>query len=306
MKIEEFCQKVKRHLEEKLGEEALISIRSITKNNGIELHSVIVARQGRNLSPNIYLDDLYLAYEEGETFRWVMDKILQVYEESKNQNSIDMSFFLDYEKMKEQVVYKVISYDKNRELLKKVPHVCFLDMAIVFYCHVPQEKLGNATILIYSNHLEMWGVTEEQLYEDAKRNTERLMPPKLLSIEDMMREIVTDGIEEVEEKKQDFMEAWGESGRMFVLGNEMKLFGAAVMLYGGVLERIREKLGKNLFILPSSIHEVILVPDDKRQEAGELWKMVCDINATQVEPEEVLTDSVYYFSHKDGRIEQLF
>ena len=303
MEITAFSQKVKRHLEEQLGSEALVSIKNITKNNGIELHSVIIARKGLNLSPNIYLDDLHAAYEEGETFRWVMDRVLQIYEESSTRDNIDMSFFLDYEKMKEQVVYKVISHEKNKELLKRVPSVPFLDLAIVFYCHVPEKELGNATIQIYNNHLMMWGITKEQLYEDAKRNTERIMPPRLLSIEEMMKEIVSEG----QETEQDlFAEEGEENGRMYVLGNERKLFGAAVMLYRGVLEKIMEKTGKNLFILPSSVHEVILVPDDERQEAEELWKMVCDINATQVEPEEVLTDSVYYFSRKCGRIEQLF
>ena len=95
-------------------------------------------------------------------------------------------------------------------------------------------------------------------------------------------------------------------GKMYVLGNRMKLFGAAVLLYDGLLEKIADQIKKNFFILPSSIHEVILIPDDEDQEAEELWKMVCEINATQVEPEEVLTDSVYYFSRKNKKIEKLF
>ena len=314
MEIMEFCNKVKRNMMAYVGEETEIDVKRITKNNGIVLHSIIITEKEKNISPNIYLDDLYEAYEKGETFRTVMEEILQIYKDSKMKKNIDMSFFLDYDCMKDQVVFKVISYEKNKELLLHVPYIPFLDLAIVFYCHVPRKEFGCATILIYNNHLKMWKITKERLFQDAERNTERIMPARILSIEDMMREIFVqdlgggsseeqikeDGLFSVEEKKL------REDGRMYVLGNDQKLFGAASMLYKGLLERIAEKIGKNLFILPSSIHEVILVPDNEEMEAHELWEMVCEINATQVAPEEVLTDSVYYFSRKCRKIEKLF
>ena len=97
-----------------------------------------------------------------------------------------------------------------------------------------------------------------------------------------------------------------ESGKMYVLGNDKKLFGAAAMFYQGVLEEFSEKQQKSFYVLPSSVHEVILIPDDGMVNGEELWKMVCEINATQVDPEEVLTDSVYYFSIKCKKIKKLF
>ena len=97
-----------------------------------------------------------------------------------------------------------------------------------------------------------------------------------------------------------------ESSRMYVLGNERKLFGAAAMFYDGVLEEFSDKIKKSFFILPSSVHEVILLPDDGIRKAEDLWEMVCEINATQVEPEEVLTNAVYYFSIKCKKIKKLF
>lgn len=322
MNLLDFCEKVRKNLAEYIGEEAEVSIKKVMKNNGILLHSVIVSHKGQNLSPNIYLDDLYRDYEAGETFACIMNRVYKVYEENGHRENLDISFFLQYEQLRDQVVYKVINREKNEELLEAVPWEPFLDMAIVFYCHVPGNSLGNATIMIYNNHLDMWGITKEQLHEDASRNTSRIMPARILSIEKMMASLVSEESlrsEErlaakeggtakegmVEENGQDILEELEESGRMFVLGNTMKLFGAAAVLYEGLLEQIRERLGRNLFILPSSIHEVILIPDDEQQEAEELLQMVCDINATQVEPEEVLTDSVYYFSRKCGKLEKI-
>lgn len=314
MEIMEFCNKVKKNMMAYVGEETRVDVKRITKNNGIILHSIIVTEKEKNISPNIYLDDLYEAYEKGETFRSVMEEIVQIYRDSKRKKNMDMSFFLDYDSMKERVVYKIISYEKNKELLLQVPYIPFLDLAIVFYCYVPQKEFGSATILIYNNHLKMWKITKERLLQDAERNTERIMPARILSIEEMMKEVFAQELSAESPEKQ-VEEDWllsadkngsGEDGRMYVLGNNMKLFGAASMLYKGLVENFADKIGKNLFILPSSIHEVILVPDNGDMEARELWEMVCEINATQVEPEEVLTDSVYYFSRKFKKIERLF
>ncbi len=323
MEIMDFCQKVRKSLSTCIGEKVTVNVKRIVKNNGIVLHSIVVSEKEMNISPNIYLDDLYKEYEEGETFRVVMDEVLRIYEESRMKENMDMSFFLDYENMKEQVIYKVISYEKNQELLRQVPHIVFLDLAIVFYCHVPKRELGSATILIYNNHLDMWKITKEQLYQDARRNTPRIMPARLLSMEEVVQELFLQDIKEERKEavKEGTEETWTQKaceqllqsltgdamdGKMYVLGNRMKLFGAAVLLYEHLLERIADKIGKNLFILPSSIHEVLLIPDDEEQEAEELWKMVCEINATEVEPEDVLTDSIYYFSRKTQKMEKLF
>ncbi len=311
MEIMEFCKKVKRSLVADAEEGMKVSVKQITKNNGVVFHSITISRAGMNISPNIYLDGLYAAYEQGETFHVVMEEVRRIYEESKVETSIDMGFFMDYEKMKEKVVYKVIGYERNKELLLQIPHILFLDMALVFYCHAPQKELGCATILIYNSHLKMWGVTKERLYWDARNNTRLILPARILSIEEMMKEVLSGNMEkealaEDMEGGKEAEQGFEESGRMYVLGNERKLFGAAVMFYDGVLDEFSEKMKKNFFLLPSSVHEVILIPDDGIQEPEELWRMVCEINETQVEPEEVLTDAVYYFSRKCKKIKKLF
>lgn len=319
MEIMEFCQKIKSNLTNYIGDKVSVHVKQITKNNGVVLHSIIVTEQEMNISPNIYVDDLYEAYEKGETFRTIMDEVFEIYENSRVKNNIDMGFFMDYGIMQEKVLYKVISYEKNKELLLDVPYIPVMDLALVFYCFVPQRELGNATILIYNNHLKMWDITKEQLYQAALKNTERIMPPKILSIEDMMKEIFSKELLAGEQKSdktaydqqtaEQMLQSASEcrmNGKMFVFGNSIKLFGAAVMFYDKLLKKFADRLQKNIFILPSSIHEVIIVPDDEEQEAENLWKMVCEINATQVEAEEVLTDSVYYYSRKNSRIEKLF
>lgn len=321
MEIMEFCRKVKKSLCIYVGHEADVSIKRIIKNNGIVLYSIMISEKEMNISPNIYLNGLHEAYEKGETFSEVMDEIFRIYKESRRKKSMNMDFFLDYAKMKERVVCKVISYEKNKELLRQVPYIPFLDMAVVFYCQVPGEEMENATIPIYESHIKMWNISKERLYEDAKRNTPRLLPPRLLSIEEMMEEIFEEDLrqksgkgkagaggrtEAAAEETAEPPAGNGYKSCMYVLGNERKLFGAAVILYDGLLEKIAEIIGSDFFLLPSSVHEVILIPDEGREKGGDLWKMVCEINETQVEPEDVLTDSVYYFSGENKRLEKIF
>ena len=209
MEIMEFCQKVKRSLAAESEEGIKISVKEITKNNGIILHSITISKTGMNISPNIYLDGLYDAYESGRTFRSVMNEVRKIYEESKMESSIDMSFFMDYEKMKEKVVYKVIGYERNKELLRQIPHILFLDMALVFYCYVPKKELDCATILIYDSHLKMWGISKERLYWDAQRNTPHFLPPRILSMEEVMNDIFSGSIMPVSEGEEEMP---GEAG----------------------------------------------------------------------------------------------
>lgn len=321
MEIMDFCLKVQKGISTHIGESVTVNIKKIVKNNGIILHSIVITEKERNISPNIYLDELYEAYESGQSFYSIIEEVLHIYEESRMKENVDMSFFLNYESMKNRVVYKLVNYEKNEALLLQVPHFRFMNLAIVFYCHVPGHELGSATILIYNNHLKMWNVTPKQLYEDAKKNTEHIMPPCLTAIEEIMQEFLLKGSGDALAKEGQIEDEWKDKtqtgqvqsagheaadGKMFVLGNEIKLFGAAVMLYHGLMQQIGSRLGRNYFILPSSVHEVILVPDDGEQMAGELWQMVCEINATQVEPEEVLADSLYYFSRNTNKIIKMF
>ncbi|NLL76443.1 MAG: hypothetical protein GX235_04245 [Clostridiales bacterium] len=327
MEITEFCEEVKSELEFCIGEEVSIDIKKITKNNGVVLNSVVIAKKGRNVSPNIYLDRFFEAYEQGKSFGEIIEEIIIIYKENSLTKNLDMNFFTDYGKMKGRVAYKIIGYEKNKEILEEIPHFQFLDMAVVFYCNVSEEEFSKATILIYNNHLRMWDITKETLYEDAKENTKKLLPARIVPIEKMMREIFSEDLKrEFSERKgeeDEFMpdEEWFDKaadqllstvtdcdggGGMYVMGNENKLFGAVTMLYDNTLQTFSNEISKDLFILPSSIHEVILIPDDGRQEAEELWRMVCEINNTQVDPEDVLTDAVYHYSRKENIIIKLF
>lgn len=298
MMIQEFTETIVQMMQEKLTEDIKVSIQEITKNNGVVFRGLTFCDSKVNISPTIYLEDFYKEYREGRTFEDILSEMETIYEKSRMQSSIQMDFFTEYEKAKSNIVYKLIHYEKNKELLADIPHRPFLDLAIVYYYLVDMKGLSNATILIHNNHLELWKANEEMLFAQARVNSPRLLSADFLGMEEMLRELTDASSENREE--------WGRDDTgMYVLSNSRRMYGASALLYDGVKDMCARAMDGNYFILPSSVHEVILVPDDGIMNKEKLEEMVRDVNATQLEPQEILSDSVYFYSVEKGKVTRL-
>lgn len=295
MEMKEFAEKMRRAMTEVLGDGYEVKLQEVQKNNGVRLQGLLILTEKQNVSPTIYLKPFWEAYEGGVTLADLVSKILQIYREDTPGESIDMSFFKDFERVKDRICYRLIDAKQNQELLGRVPHVAFLDLAICFYYAYEGEPLGNGTILIYQTHANMWQVGVAELMRLAQVNTPRLFPWECNSMEAVVRELF--GEEEAqgmwlnEEERQQLKKELP----MRILSNEQRIHGAACILYPGVLEKVAREVSANLYILPSSVHEVILLPDKGEEDPEQLKSMVREVNRTQLEPEEVLSDSLYYF-----------
>lgn len=293
MKYEEFICQVQARLAEKLGDEVRAERRLIVKNNGVALEGIAIIEEGKKISPVIYLNDYYVVYQKGVTLEEVMEDILKVYEKSRVSPSADSDFYKDFERVAPRIVCKLVNYDRNEELLQRIPHICCLDLALVFYYALEDAEIGSGTILIFNSHLAMWGVTRERLYEIARRNTPRIYPYEFRE----MREILEENFGEMGQIPED-----REELPMYVLSNAAHTFGAVYILYDSVLAGIAEKLQDDFYILPSSVHECIIVPSKVQADREELEDMVFEINRTQVLPEDVLSDQVYLYEKECHRL----
>ncbi len=310
MKKSDFMDEILQQTKDEFEGEAEVKLHTITKNNGVVLTGITISQKEVNISPTIYLDAFYEDYQNGRSMEDMQKEIKEIYEQSKLQESVDMDFFTKWEQAKDRIVFKLVNYNKNRKLLSHIPHRRVLDLAVVYYYLVDKKEFANATILIDNKHIETWKATEAELYELAKRNTSKLLKANLWSMLNILQEF---GLEEwpenddLQEEDSKILKMHGKKdvSGMYVLSNETRMFGAVVMLYPGVLKRCAEILECDYFILPSSVHEVILVPDEGIVEEKKLKCMVKDVNETQLEAQEVLSDAVYYFSAKTGNIQCL-
>jgi len=302
MNLEMFLEKLKKGIVIKMQGAAEVKINEVIKNNGFCLHGLTITEKDRNISPTIYVDDMYQEYIQGRPISEIVDSIIVLYHKSRLEKNINMEFFLKYENVKERIVYKLIDYNRNQELLERIPHVPYLNLAIVFYYMVNEGPFGNATILIQNNHCRIWDKKTEDIYKDACINTPKILPVQIKGMDEIICEMMEKQVmEEDPGMAEKIMEEVGEipgERRMYVLSNNMKMQGASALLYPGVLQDFSKALGKGFYILPSSIHEVILVPEVGDEEPKLMEAMVCEINETQLDVEEVLSDKVYYYSRE--------
>lgn len=326
MTLEQFIEKITCALEKYYGENYRVRTLNVKKNNGICLHglSIFLQDNPNGVTPTIYLDEFYERYMSGVSLSETMQEIIKTYETHIVKEDVSMEFFLDYEKVRDRVVYKLINYQMNEELLKEIPHISFLDLAVVFYYYMENEVFGAASILIHDVHMKKWQINLKRLSADAEYNTPRVLGYRLTNMEDILRELIRKDLNNrfsrkentrrrgdekkefsVNEMTDNMMECFleGQGGNsMYVLTNRSSQNGAACILYPNVLKEFAERIESDLYILPSSIHEVILIKDQGMENTDVLRNMVKDVNRTQLAPEEVLSDEVYHYSRKSGKV----
>lgn len=300
MNLKNFIQEITARVQAVVGEEAGVYVQEVRKNNNVLMHGLTILRKGGNVSPTIYLDSFYEMLKEGVDMEEIVSKILTVYVRGLPRGRVDMEFFRDFEKVKDRIVYRLVNREKNRELLEEIPHVDFLDLAICFYYSYEHPELGDGMILIRNTHMAMWGTSHRELMHLAERNTPRLLPSQLSSMENSLRGILD------EEQLAELREMQQETGKyLYVLSNTRHIQGAAVILYPGILAEAARHLGGSFYILPSSIHEVILLPDDGRSSGKELHEMIAEINRSQLQEEEVLSDYAYRYEAAAGKVTEV-
>ena len=281
-----------------------MGIRYSSKNNGIILKGITIVENENNIAQTIYLNDYYQDYINGRTtFVKVINDVMGTYHKNKIDQSVDMRYFLNYEKVKQGIVYKLINTEKNKELLNDIPHIEFLDLSIVFQYLVTQEELGMAAILIHNVHQKLWGVSIEDLYQAAKENTHTLLEYEIKSMSEVLCEIREE--EGLGESDDDYMMEISGSVPIYVLSNKQRVEGAACMLYSDLLHHFSDKIGKSFFIIPSSIHELLLLPADHDVEDLEVKRMIKEINDTQVSAKEILSYSLYFYDRQSEEVVRL-
>ena len=296
MEYKEFVEYIKMNAGYIAGEGGNITINHVIKNNGCEMDGLVIMEKGKDIAPTIYLDSFYELYTNGENIKNIIRQIEVIYEQNKNNVTFDVNILKHFDTIKDKIVYKVVNYRSNEKLLEQVPHKRILDLAVVFYCLLDNEYGRSATALIYNNNLKNWNVTIDDVYKAALKNTPDLLHSKISSMAALFEKcgVNVDG-EEVDLK--DYVPS-----DMYVLTNESKLNGAACILYENVLYDIAQKLGADLYILPSSVHEVILLPKLSMFEKDELVNMVKEVNTEGVAADEVLSDHVYEYNRTERLI----
>ena len=282
-----FYDEMKKCLMAQRPEEMEISFGRINKQNRKGLHSCTLQLPGAAAAPTFYFEDLYEAYSSGTAAEDIAESLIN-YARENNLDAIPGNIDIDdYECVRKNLGLVVIGEENNREYLKEMIYRKIEDLALIPIIFT-NDRFGTGCIKIREGFLEYWGVTADEVMEEAIRNAPKILPPTFRQLNDILCCRNEDD----------------DDNELFVISNKYYAGGASAAFYPGFLDCIVKALGKDLFILPSSINELILVTDSG-QDPEVLLQIVKEVNRTQVEPGDFLTDAVYHYGRNGKGFQRL-
>lgn len=300
LSFKDFTNEVLEKLKERLGYKYDFQVTEVEKNNNVKKIAIMAREHEESSSIVVYVEDYYEEYINGvciEQIVYSMSAFIQ-----SNHIEIDVEQIKDFDKIKDRLFFRLINYKKNKASLRNVPHIKYLDLSIIFCLSFKGD--GYMTVTINNNLMEIWEKTVKELYEQTKKNTPILFDESFKSINEVLLELLKErlGDKQDELDKMEKLLAEQEIIPLYVLTNKKRINGSAVILYDGVLKEISEELESDLIILPSSIHEVLVVAYNKDLSMSELKEMVCSINKSEVPIVDILSDNMYRYSRKDDKV----
>lgn len=282
-----FAEDLKTNLQ-KLGIEADVSEHHIEKLND-SYDALSVTPKGSSIGVNANLDEIFHAIERGRDYNEVLSGVTESLKGSlEHMPKLQVSDLTNYAEMKNKLAMEVVSAERNAKMLQNVPHEQMEDIAVVYRLVLNSSKGASSTVLVTNDLMDKFGITHEQLHDDAMKNAPLIRPAEIKGMEETLNEM--QGGPALEPDPDEIL---------FVAGVPDQSHGAAVIAYPNFFEDAAEKLGGDYFIIPSSIHEVLLVKDTGEMNSRDLAAMIKEVNATEVAPEDVLTDHAYHYDSKE-------
>ena len=300
MSFEEFRENILQEIHVRADGTFQVKKHDVIKNNNVKQAGIaVVVKEETDIGPCVYLDELYREYEsDGMKFDEIVDEVCRlILKYEADMPDVDLSGFRNWETVQGDIYPKLVNAEQNKELLEKIPHRDFLDLAVVYYAVARDHaREDSGTILIHNGHMKIWGQEEEDLYQTALMNMRTDGEADLITIERIVEHML--GIT--------FPEQDGNASKdkdMYILTNHRRRFGAAEILDKKTLRMIADQVGDGFIVLPSSIHETIILPPKDAKKYDGLAKMVREVNDTQVDREERLSYHVYVYSRDEDTLE---
>ena len=296
MDYREFMEQVKKDLPERLSgvlEGATVDTTQVDKLQGRSYEGLSIAPEGSIIGLTMDLQPYFQMFNDGISYENIVEQIADraagAYADRPAVTAEDIG---NYEAVKDTLMIQLIGREGNEEMLQTIPHHSIEDMEIVYRFHVQDTELGMASALVTNSMLERYGITAEQLKQDAFVSAVSHDPFEIKTMAEVLNELM--GAEIIPE----------DAMPMYVASNKERIHGAGVIAYPEFMEEAAKRLGGDFYVLPSSIHEVILIPDTPDVSALELQGIVQSVNVEQVAPEERLSDHIYHYDSKEKLFER--
>lgn len=287
MSYEEFKWSFLEEVRAQAGENITVRLHQVPKNNGCVLEGISITDSEKRLSPVMYIEPYYKKYTDGDQISFLASELL--YSASEALNNVELPFAgrPALPKICKQVYVKAVNAPLNETELENMPHYRIHDLALVFYYEVDLGEEREASIRVTQNDIEYWNITSDELLQMAMDNTVRDKDYTFTPIVDLIRAAGESETEEIP---------------LYVLTNKDKVFGASTLFYPDLLKKISLRLNDDLYVLPSSIHEIIILPSGEAPEEAYLKKIVREVNLNEVSAEEILSNNIYRYNRENGEL----
>lgn len=277
------------------------------KNNGVVLTGLSVHIPGENISPVIYMNDFYDEIRKGESIEKTMESIASCVGHCRHDAMLNMNIGLhDIDSLKDRVTPMLINAKANKEMLQTMPHILVEDLAVIFKVDMYLSGGdGRGTMKIKNEMLERWGISKTELYQKAALNVQKYDAPVMTPMSEMVFEFASGEKTNTNLLEEPQMISDFDNEMMFVLSNESRYHGTSALVCSEVMNKINELMPNGFYILPSSIHETLIVSKECGMGGKELGQMVREVNRDMVSREEVLSDRVYEYDKELGQIKQV-
>ncbi len=288
LEYDKFIDELREKVQDVVGTEGKVVFTTISKNNGTVKEGLSIETKMANNVPVIGIRDIYVRYQTGSSMEECVEYCRTAMDQRENINVLEL--WGTWEKQKQQIRPCLVNREWNQERLKEIPHFLYGDLAVKFRVEYRISNELKAGYDVTYDMLRYWGITKNQLVETVMQNLRQ----EKYTIRDL-QEVIGEqfGLPMEEERK----------GELYLLTNDDQIYGAAGMLRTDLLEHFAEEKGCDFYILPSSVHELLLIVDSSEITKEELEEMVRSVNQTCVSKEERLSDRVYYFRRGSGKAE---
>lgn len=299
MTYEQFKTELHNKVQKKMGACANVKFVIVHKNNQVDLEELSCEISGRNMTPAIPLKEFYNKYLE-KGMDWCVIAAVSILGTGESISKEEL--FQTWEAVRKKIRIELVNHAWNEELLKTVPHKDFLDFAILFRVRICETEYASAGYAVSKEMMDYWGIDMEEMSEQAFQN---LYKEETFEISSLLKEISRIIGDECKEDISEDDTEDNEDDSIFVFTNRYRTKGASGMLRTDLLAEFAKEQDRDLIILPSSVHELLLVPDHGGYDIEALRDMVREINRGSVEKEEWLSSEIYVYRRKNKRVERL-
>lgn len=294
MNFDQFTKEVVAKVREYLPEtfkDASLELTHVIKNNDMKFTGLVIKTADNCVFPTIYLDRFFENYQSGEDIGQVIHKIADIRVNNEVKNTFDIGQIMDFDRVKSKIIPRLIAKDWNKTLLKNQPNTDVADLVATYHVVLGNETGRLASAPITNALLEEWGVNIEEIHNLSIKNIHTMCPSTFRGMSAVLNSMFTGEDNNVINPGDEIM---------FVLSNKNGLYGASAVLDNRIMKKIVDRFGEDFYILPSSIHEVLIVPETSDIRVEQLEGMVQEINKSTVSSEDRLSDHVYRYSLSDG------